>query len=99
MLASWLQFVAVFPCKVRILPQYIFNSRDPIVVGVIVDTGFIKVGTPLCVPSKEVTIMCARVVRACMGVHVCVAFLFRSFKLHNVQKHDCIVLNMTWQTI
>ena len=46
--------IAVFPCKLKILPQYIFNSRDPIVMGVIVESGFIKVGTPLCVPSKEV---------------------------------------------
>ncbi|KAK7496614.1 hypothetical protein BaRGS_00012266 [Batillaria attramentaria] len=45
--------VAVFPCKLRILPQYIFNSRDPIVVGVVVESGFLKEGTPLCVPSKE----------------------------------------------
>lgn len=46
--------IAVFPCKIRVLPQYIFNSRDPIVCGVIVESGFMKIGTPLCVPSKEV---------------------------------------------
>ena len=46
--------IAVFPCKLKILPQYIFNSRDPIVMGVTVEAGFIKVGQPLCVPSKEV---------------------------------------------
>jgi translation initiation factor 5B len=45
--------IAVFPCKLRIMPQYIFNSRDPIVVGVIVEAGFLKDGTLLCVPSKE----------------------------------------------
>ena len=49
--------VAVFPCKLRVLPQYIFNSRDPIVVGVIVEAGFVAMGTPLCVPSKEVSIV------------------------------------------
>lgn len=32
-----------------------FNSRDPIVVGVIVEAGIVKEGTPICVPSKEVT--------------------------------------------
>lgn len=47
------RYVAVFPCKIRVMPQYIFNSRDPIVVGVCVEAGFIKEGTPLCVPSKE----------------------------------------------
>ena len=46
--------VAVFPCKLRIMPQYIFNSRDPIVVGVTVEAGFLKEGTMLCVPSREV---------------------------------------------
>ncbi|XP_017137629.1 eukaryotic translation initiation factor 5B [Drosophila miranda] len=45
--------IAVFPCKLRILPQFIFNSRDPIVMGVMVENGIVKVGTPICVPSKE----------------------------------------------
>ncbi|XP_050589120.1 eukaryotic translation initiation factor 5B isoform X2 [Bombus affinis] len=45
--------IAVFPCKLRILPQYIFNSRDPIVMGVMVEAGIVKEGTPLCVPSKD----------------------------------------------
>ncbi|XP_073998349.1 eukaryotic translation initiation factor 5B isoform X2 [Rhodnius prolixus] len=45
--------IAVFPCKLRILPQFVFNSRDPIVVGVIVEAGIVKEGTPICVPSKE----------------------------------------------
>ncbi|KAK2165100.1 hypothetical protein LSH36_55g09061 [Paralvinella palmiformis] len=45
--------VAVFPCKLRVLPQYIFNSRDPIVCGVMIEAGFLKEGMPLCVPSKE----------------------------------------------
>ncbi|XP_066517272.1 eukaryotic translation initiation factor 5B isoform X2 [Hoplias malabaricus] len=44
--------IAVFPCKLRILPQFIFNSRDPIVMGVTVEAGILKTGTPLCVPSK-----------------------------------------------
>ncbi|UYV81321.1 EIF5B [Cordylochernes scorpioides] len=45
--------VAIFPCKLRILPQYIFNSRDPIVMGVSVEAGQVKEGALLCVPSKE----------------------------------------------
>ncbi|KAH3832475.1 hypothetical protein DPMN_105765, partial [Dreissena polymorpha] len=45
--------IAVFPCKLRILPQFIFNARDPIVLGVSVEAGLVKSGTPICVPSKE----------------------------------------------
>ncbi|XP_043202622.1 eukaryotic translation initiation factor 5B-like [Amphibalanus amphitrite] len=45
--------IAVFPCKIRVLPQFIFNSRDPIVMGVSVEAGIVKTGTPICVPSKE----------------------------------------------
>lgn len=45
--------IAVFPCKLRILPQHIFNTRDPIVIGVVVENGILKEGTPLCVPSKD----------------------------------------------
>uniref|UniRef100_H3AUF4 Eukaryotic translation initiation factor 5B n=1 Tax=Latimeria chalumnae TaxID=7897 RepID=H3AUF4_LATCH len=45
--------IAVFPCKLRILPQFIFNSRDPIVAGVSIESGVIKQGTPLCVPGKN----------------------------------------------
>lgn len=45
--------IAVFPCKLRILPQHIYNSRDPIVMGVMVEAGIVKEGTPLCVSSKD----------------------------------------------
>ncbi|XP_033833079.1 eukaryotic translation initiation factor 5B [Periophthalmus magnuspinnatus] len=44
--------IAVFPVKLRVLPQFIFNSRDPIVMGVNVEAGVLKTGTPVCVPSK-----------------------------------------------
>jgi len=45
--------VAVFPCKLKIMPEHIYMSRDPIVVGVQVVAGVVKTGTPICVPSKE----------------------------------------------
>eukprot|EP00092_Neocalanus_flemingeri_P030651 GFUD01033281.1.p1 GENE.GFUD01033281.1~~GFUD01033281.1.p1 ORF type:complete len:1168 (+),score=526.34 GFUD01033281.1:43-3546(+) len=45
--------IAVFPCKLKIMPEHIYMSRDPIVVGVSVVGGVLKTGTPICVPSKE----------------------------------------------
>ena len=44
--------LAVFPCKLRILPQFIFNARDPIVVGVSVEDGLCIPGTPIAVPAR-----------------------------------------------
>ncbi|KAM6893152.1 eukaryotic translation initiation factor 5B [Lycodopsis pacificus] len=44
--------IAVFPAKLKVLPQFIFNSRDPIVMGVTIEAGVLRQGTPLCVPSK-----------------------------------------------
>ena len=46
--------VAVFPCKLRVMPNFVFNSRDPIVCGVQIEAGIVRQGTPLCVPSKSV---------------------------------------------
>ncbi|KAJ1613039.1 Fun12p GTPase and translation initiation factor IF2 [Cryptosporidium canis] len=43
----------VFPCILRIIPQYIFNARDPIICGVYVEEGILKPGTPLCIPEKD----------------------------------------------
>lgn len=45
--------IAVFPCRLRILPDCIFNARDPIIMGVRVEEGQLKPGTPLCIPTKE----------------------------------------------
>ncbi|KAL3313798.1 Translation Initiation Factor 5B [Cichlidogyrus casuarinus] len=44
---------AVFPVRLKILPDMVFHKRAPIVMGVRVEAGILKVGTPLCVPSKE----------------------------------------------
>jgi translation initiation factor 5B len=45
--------VAVFPCKLKVLPELVFAKRQPIVCGVKVEAGVVKSGTPICVPSKE----------------------------------------------
>ncbi|XXG40430.1 hypothetical protein AAC387_Pa01g1149 [Persea americana] len=43
---------AVFPCVLKIMPDCIFNNKDPIVVGVDILDGIAKVGTPICIPSR-----------------------------------------------
>ena len=44
---------AIFPCILKIIPQYIFNRSNPIVVGVDVVEGILRPGTPLCVILKK----------------------------------------------
>eukprot|EP00918_Siedleckia_nematoides_P093772 GHVU01205856.1.p1 GENE.GHVU01205856.1~~GHVU01205856.1.p1 ORF type:complete len:280 (-),score=78.91 GHVU01205856.1:300-1016(-) len=43
---------AVWPCRLQIIPEYIFNKKDPLVFGVKVVEGAVKVGTPLVCPKK-----------------------------------------------
>ncbi|VDD82178.1 unnamed protein product [Mesocestoides corti] len=44
---------AVFPVKLRVLPDMVFNKRAPIVMGVHVEAGLLREGTPICVPSRD----------------------------------------------
>ncbi|WP_411023764.1 hypothetical protein, partial [Salmonella sp. s51228] len=46
--------IAVYPCKLSIVPGCIFNTRDPIVIGVRVEEGLLMNHTPICVPNKNV---------------------------------------------
>jgi translation initiation factor 5B len=48
--------VAVFPCILKIFPQHIFNKKDPIILGVEVLEGTLKLNTLLCVPSLSVDV-------------------------------------------
>eukprot|EP00128_Syssomonas_multiformis_P007464 Colp12_sorted_trinity150504_noHs@26000 len=43
--------VVQFPCVLKILPQHIFNKKDPIVIGVEVMEGTLRIGTTLCIPN------------------------------------------------
>ena len=44
---------AVFPCMMQVIPEYIFHVKDPIIVGIRILDGTLRMGTPVCVPSKE----------------------------------------------
>jgi len=44
---------AVFPCILRIVPGCVFNKREPIILGVDVLEGALRIGTPLAVPSQD----------------------------------------------
>lgn len=46
--------IAVFPCILKIIPSAIFNRKDPIIIGVDVVEGVLKIGTPLMVADKKV---------------------------------------------
>lgn len=36
-----------------IIPEFIFNKRSPIIVGVRIESGILKKGTPIVVPSQN----------------------------------------------
>lgn len=44
---------AVFPCMMQVIPEYIFHVKEPIIVGIRILDGTLRMGTPVCVPSKE----------------------------------------------
>jgi len=44
---------AVFPVILEVLPQHIFRVKGPMLFGVIVEEGVLKLGTPLCVLRDE----------------------------------------------
>lgn len=44
---------AIFPCALEIVKDAVFNRSNPIILGVNVTAGQLRVGTPLCIPEKE----------------------------------------------
>lgn len=44
---------AVFPCLLEMVKGAVFNQKAPIIIGVKVKEGILKIGTPLIVPSKD----------------------------------------------
>jgi len=52
---------AVFPCVLTILSEHIYRIKNPILIGVEVKEGILKIGTPLCIPTKQ-NMMVGRVI-------------------------------------
>lgn len=44
---------AIWPCTLEIIPDFVFNRQSPIIMGVNVTAGTLRVGTPLAVPERE----------------------------------------------
>ena len=45
--------IAYFPCICKIMDNSVFNARDPIIVGIHVDEGSLRIGTKLTQPQCE----------------------------------------------
>jgi translation initiation factor 5B len=52
----------VFPCILKVLQEHVFNKKDPIILGVDVSEGVLRVGCPLAVRSGDAWLDIGRVV-------------------------------------
>lgn len=48
---------AIFPCTLEIVKDAIFRRNGPIILGCNVTSGQLRIGTPLCIPDKEVSFL------------------------------------------
>lgn len=48
---------AIWPCTLKIVPGCVFNKRDPIILGVDVTEGSLRLSTPICVPSRGAVVL------------------------------------------
>ena len=48
---------AVFPCVLRTMPTCVFNVKRPIVIGVVVEKGTLRVGTVLTTKDLEIGVV------------------------------------------
>ena len=46
---------AIFPCALETIKDAVFNRADPILIGCTVKAGMLRLGTPLCIPEKDVS--------------------------------------------
>jgi translation initiation factor 5B len=46
---------AIFPCALEIVKDAVFNRGNPIIIGVNVTAGVLRVGTPLAIPERDVS--------------------------------------------
>ncbi|KAL0206887.1 hypothetical protein P9112_012598 [Eukaryota sp. TZLM1-RC] len=47
------EHAVVFPTKLSIVKDCVFNNKDPIIVGVKVEVGTLRIGTPIFVPNRS----------------------------------------------
>ena len=55
--------MAIFPCVLHIVPGCVFTKRSPLVIGVEVTQGSVRIGTPICTinPSDKTPVYLGRV--------------------------------------
>ena len=64
---------AIFPCMLEVIKEAVYNRKAPIILGVNVIAGQLKIGTALVVPEKDVSI------------HYFLFYLFNFFPIQNLK--------------